>query len=174
MYKLLIIHIYDITCMDVLFLIIVIICLVIGILGSFLPVLPGPPISYLGLIIAQLAGLADFETRIFIIWAIVIVVVTVLDSVLPVWFTDRFGGSKYASWGSVIGLVVGIIFMPPIGMILGPFLGALLGELIHDSNDMGKAFKIATGSFLAFILGTGLKLVVSVWMAIYVLRAVIS
>lgn len=160
--------------MDTFLTIMAVLCVVLGILGSILPVLPGPPISYLGLLLARWGGIEEFDARFLIIWAAVVIVVTVMDYVLPTWFTGRFGGSRYASWGSVAGLVAGIFFFPPWGIVIGPFAGAFIGELVHDSNNVGHALKVAAGSFMAFIAGTGVKLAVTGLMAYYVLRAVIG
>ena len=160
--------------MDTFLIILAVLCVVVGILGSVLPVLPGPPISYVGLLLARWGGVEEFDTRFLVIWAAVVIVVTVMDYVLPTWFTDRFGGSKYASWGSVAGLVAGIFFFPPWGIVIGPFAGAFVGELIYDGDNVGRALKVAAGSFMAFIVGTGIKLAVTGLMAYYLLRAVIG
>ena len=83
----------------------------------------------------------------------------------------RFGGSKQATTGSTVGLIVGMIFFPPFGLILGAFAGALIGELMHDKENLAKAFRVALSSFVAFVFGTGLKLAASLIMSWYVLRA---
>ena len=98
-----------------------------------------------------------------IIWGVLTVIVSVIDYIVPMWFTKVTGGSKYAERGAIAGLVLGIIFTP-IGMILGSFLGALLSEWYYTRAGFGQAFKAAVGSFLGFIMGTGLKTIVSVLM----------
>ena len=157
--------------MDVLLAILACLCLLIGLIGCIVPVLPGPPISYVGLLLLHWSVYADFSTKFLVIWAIVVVVVTALDYYLPVFMTKRFGGSRAATIGSGIGLVAGLFLFPPIGMIICPFFGALIGELIHDHVDSAKAFRVAMGSFAAFMLGTGLKLIASAMMLFYGVRA---
>jgi len=89
-------------------------------------------------------------------------VVWVLDYIVPAWGTKRFGGTKYGMIGSSIGLILGLLFFPPFGIIVGPFAGAFVGELIKDNNDSSKALKAAFGSFLGFLAGTFIKFIVSI------------
>lgn len=147
--------------------------LIVGLAGSIVPVLPGPPLSYAGLLLLQWSGYAGFSSDFLWIWAGVTVAVTVADYFLPVWMTRRFGGSRAATIGSVIGVVAGIFLFPPVGLIVGPFLGALIGELINNSEDSTKAFRVAFGSFLAFIFGTGAKLIVSAIMLFYAIKSIL-
>ncbi len=137
-----------------------IIFMISGILGCVLPIIPGPPLSYIGLLFLHFTEKYQFSTRFLIIWAIITVVVYVLDYVIPVWGTKKFGGSKRGVWGSVIGLVIGLFFFPPFGIIAGPFLGAVIGEL-SLGKDSGLALKSGLGSFLGFLAGTLLKLITS-------------
>lgn len=157
--------------MDVVLAILACLCLLVGLIGCVVPALPGPPISYVGLLLLQWSGYGGFSTQFLVIFAVVVVVVTVLDFYLPAWMTKRYGGSRAAQVGSILGLVVGMLVIPPVGIILGPFLGALVGELIHDRTDTAAAFKAAFGSFMAFMLGTGLKLIVCGLMIFYGVRA---
>ena len=117
------------------------------------------------------SGTADFDGRFLLLWGIVTLAVTVADYLLPAWLSKRFGGSKYAATGSLVGLLAGMFFFPPLGPVAGAFLGALAGELLYDSSDTGKAFKAACGAFVAFLLGTGLKLGASLAMGFYVVKA---
>lgn len=140
-----------------------------GIAGSILPVLPGPPVAYLGLILLQISSRAPFNSRFLIIWGIVTLIVAILDYVIPVYGTKYFGGTKRGMWGATIGLVIGIFFLPPAGMIIGPFVGALIGELI-GGTESGPALKAAFGSFIGFLAGTLMKLALSLAFAVmYVL-----
>lgn len=160
--------------MDVFLAILAIICVIIGVLGSVLPVIPGPPLAFLALLLAKWSHYAEFSNEFLLTWALVTVAVTVLDYFFPAWFTKKFGGSKQATRGATIGLVIGLFFSPVgwFGIILGPFLGAYIGEVIHDSSNNARAWKVAFGSFVAFLFGTGLKLVASVIMAYHVIRGI--
>lgn len=156
--------------MDLLLNVLAVICLVVGIVGCVVPLLPGLPICFVGMLLAYWAG-GDFTTETLVTWGVISLVVTVMDNFLPIWFTKKFGGSKQANWGATIGIIVGFFFLP-IGILLGPFFGALIGELIHDSSNSSKAFKVAFGSFASFVFGTGLKLVAAVWMAFPIFKAI--
>jgi uncharacterized protein YqgC (DUF456 family) len=142
------------------------ICMGIGIIGCLIPVLPGPPISYIGLIILQLTSRHPFSTRFLIIYGILTVFIFVVDYVIPVYGTKKLQGSKYGIWGSAIGLIIGILFFLPFGIILGPLLGAFLGELV-TGKDIARAVKSAMGSLIGFLAGTAIKLVLSITMAYY-------
>ena len=135
----------------------------IGILGSILPGLPGPPISWIGLLLLYIWGPEEMSTSTLVIWGIVTVIVTIIDYWIPMYFTKVTEGSKHAERGSMIGMIVGI-FLTPIGMILGAFLGALIAEMTWAKKDLGPALKVAVGSFIGFMLGTGIKIIVSVLM----------
>ncbi len=152
--------------------ILAVVFLLAGIAGCVIPLLPGPPLCFVGLLIAWWAG-AHFTTAQILVWLGVAIVVTLIDNFLPVWMTKRFGGSDAAKRGSLFGIIVGF-FAGPVGIVLGPFFGALIGELIHDRNASAKAFKVAFGSFAAFICGTGLKLAASIYMAIPVIKFIFN
>jgi len=146
--------------MDYILLGIGIIFLVIGLLGCILPVIPGPPISFVGLIMLQLTDKGDFSANFLLIMALLAIFVTLLDYIVPIWGTKRFGGSKSGVWGSTIGLVVGLFFFPPIGIILGPLLGAIIGESMRGAQ-FKESLRAGMGSLLGFLLGTGIKLMSS-------------
>ncbi|MHA7109400.1 DUF456 domain-containing protein [Sunxiuqinia elliptica] len=137
-----------------------------GILGGVLPVLPGPPLSYVGLILLHLTERYQFSTNFLVIWGIITVVVYLLDYFIPVWGTKKFGGSKRGVWGSIIGLLVGMFLFPPFGIIVGPFAGAVLGEL-SGGKQSKEALRSGFGSFVGFLVGTLLKLIASGMMAWY-------
>ena len=136
---------------------------IIGIAGSILPGLPGTPVSWIGLLVLYLWGPEEVPVKALIIWGVVVALVSVIDYIVPMYFTKITGGSKYAERGAMAGLLLGIIFTP-IGMILGSFLGAFLAELYYNRKGAGQALKAAIGSFLGFITGTGLKTIVAVLM----------
>lgn len=157
---------------DYIFLILGIILLIIGILMCLVPILPGPPLSYLGIILLHLTRFGQFSTSTLIIFGVIAVVVTVLDYIVPVWGTKRFGGSKYGTRGATVGLIVGF-FLGPLGIILGPLIGAFVGEMIFK-DDMNYAFKAGFGSLLGFLTGIGLKLAASFVMTFYFVKELIK
>ncbi len=153
----------DIAWTDLIWIIFGVLLTVFGLLGCFLPIIPGPPLSFAGLLLLQLKAEPPFATNYMLIWAGITIAVTVLDYVIPVIGAKKFGASKAGIWGSVLGLVVGVFF-GPLGIIIGPFVGALIGELIVGKKS-GKAFKAAFGTFLGFVFGTLIKLIASGYMA---------
>lgn len=157
--------------MDTLLLTLAIILLLTGIAGCLLPVIPGPPVSYLALLIVNFTRYAGFTTDFLIITALLAIGVTVADLFIPVWATKKFGGSKYGMWGAGIGIFAGIFFFPPIGLVLGPLAGAVAGELLTGAGGR-KAVIAGLGSFAGFIAGVGLKLAASLAMTIYFVREV--
>jgi len=150
--------------MDYVLIVLGVLFIIGGILGAVLPVLPGPPLSYIGLLFLHFTEKYQFSTRFLIIWAVVTIVVYLLDYAIPAYGTKRFGGSKRGIWGSIIGLVIGLFFFPPFGIIIGPFVGAVIGELTAG-KDSGAALKSGFGSFLGFLVGVLMKLIVSGLMA---------
>ena len=158
--------------MDIILLILAIILLLAGIAGCFLPILPGPPISFAALLLVNFTDYADFSTRFIVIMAIIALAVTILDFIVPIWTTKKFGGSKYGTWGAAIGLFLGIFFFPPVGLIIGPLIGAIIGELINGSSNR-NAIVAGLGSFAGFLLGIGLKLAVSLAITVYFMMEVI-
>jgi uncharacterized protein len=152
--------------MEIFFIIIGIVCVILGVLGCFLPVIPGPPIAWLAMLLLQITEKENrpFTTNTLVIWGVAVIIVTILDYVVPIWGTKKFGGSKYGTWGSTIGLLIGLFFAP-YGIIIGPFAGAVVGELIGGMSSK-QAFRAGVGSFLGFLTGVFLKLVVTVWMGV--------
>ncbi len=151
--------------MDWILIIFGIILILLGIVGSILPVLPGPPLSFVGLLLLQFKAEPSFTWRFIIIWAIITIVVTVLDYIFPSIGTKKYGGSKWGIIGCFVGFVVGLFF-GPVGIIAGPFIGALLGEML-GGKELKMAFKPALGSFIGFLVGTVLKLAATLVMAFY-------
>ena len=143
-----------------LLLIIAIIFIIVGIIGCLAPVLPGPPLSYGGLILLHISRFADFSNTLLITLAAIVIIVSVLDYIVPVWGTKKFGGSKYGTRGATVGLVIGL-FLGPLGIIIGPFIGAVVGELIFK-DDMKYAIRAGFGSLLGFLTGVGLKLATTI------------
>ena len=114
--------------METVIIILAILAGVVGIAGSILPGLPGTPVSWVGLLLLYIWGPEEMPLKTLIIWGAVVAVVSVVDYIVPMYFTKLTGGSKYAERGAMVGLIAGII-LTPVGMILGSFLGVFLFEL---------------------------------------------
>ena len=159
---------------------IVIVIGLIGIIGAIIPGIPGPPVSFIGFLVAWLCFDNEFSYWCLIITGVLAVVITVLDYYMPVWGTKKFHGTKSGMWGSTIGLIVSIFVLPwlgitigPLGiggLLLGPFLGALIGELIAKNNK--NAFRSALGSFVGFLLGTFIKFVYCIVIMVFIIKIV--
>ena len=140
-----------------------IILAILGIAGGFLPVMPGPPLSALALLFVFLCDKATdpLSLTALIIWVIVAAALTAMDYILPGMLTHVTGGHKAAERGATLGLIAGMLFTP-VGMVMGSFLGAFLGEYFAERQGFTASLKAAAGSFLAFILTTGIKVIYSV------------
>ena len=134
----------------------------LGFIGSILPVIPGPPISWVGLLLLKWTDYITDHGEAYgnALWILLffVILVTILDYVVPIMGTKKFGGSKRGVWGATIGVVVGLFFGPP-GIIIGPFLGAYIGEITTGKKER-DALRAAWGSFVGFLLGVGMKLMV--------------
>lgn len=146
--------------MDIFLVIIGLICVCVGVLGSFMPVLPGLPISWVGLLLLHLTSVIPMNYTYLVIWLVIATVVLILDYIIPAMGTKKYGGSKYGIWGTTIGLIAGMFF-PPIGFIIGPFVGAYIGEMIHQ-KDSKIASRAALGSFIGFLTSTFMKFIFSI------------
>ena len=142
--------------MDILLIIIGVICLIVAMLGCVLPLLPGPPLAYVGMLLFHFTDRLQFTPVQLVVWAVLVILVQVLDYVIPMLGTKYAGGTKWGNWGCVIGTVAGLFF-PPWGIVLGPFLGAVLGELVGDKN-LKDALRSGFGSLAGFLFGTVVKL----------------
>jgi uncharacterized protein YqgC (DUF456 family) len=139
--------------------------LILGLVGCFISILPGPILSYLALLclIPTDNCLSAVELSVF---GVLTIIVTVADFIIPAIGAKKFNCSSYGTWGCVLGTFIGAFFFP-IGLIVGPFLGAFLGELIAR-RDASQAFCGALGAFLGFLAGTLLKLCFCIYLIIHV------
>ncbi|MEW6377737.1 MAG: DUF456 domain-containing protein [Thermodesulfobacteriota bacterium] len=149
------------------------ILILLGLVGSILPVLPGPPISFVGLLLLALVN--DFSppltSTLLMTLGIITVVVTAVDYVIPLFGANRYGASKWGVWGSLMGMAIGI-FWSPFGMLLSAFARAVIAEwLVHKKK--GQALKAGWGVVVGTLLGTILKLGISGMMAYYFVRALL-
>ena len=160
------------TVLIIIVLLIAVLLSLTGIVGAIAPALPGPPLSFASLLMVYFTCPGTISTELLIWMLVLTIIVSVLDYVAPIWLTKVGGGSKAAIWGSTLGLIAGLFFMP-IGLIVGPLAGAFFGEMTNNSS-VGKATRVALMSFVSFLLTTGAKLVLSALMTFYPLEAVYS
>ena len=154
--------------MDIFLVILSALFMIIGLIGSLLPVIPGPPLSWLGLLILYFTKAVEMNLTLIIITGIIALIIFILDYIIPAMGTKKFGGSKSGMIGTTIGLLVGLISPVPGGIIIGPFLGAFIGEMLNKNNSK-TAFKAAIGSFIGFLASTFIKFIVSViYLGIYI------
>ena len=140
--------------------IIAFVLLILGLLGSIIPGLPGPPLSFIGILLIHFFTGTQFSTSFLLTWAVIVVLVFLLDYFMQVWGVKKFGGGRKAILGTFLGLFMGLLF-PPVGLLIGPFIGAFIGALLEVQGDNTRALNVAIGSFIGFVTGTILKLVVS-------------
>ena len=135
--------------------------LVFGVIFSVIPPLPGPILSYIGLLVVHFSDAdASFSTFGLIFWTVMVIAITVADYILPIMATKKFGGTKAGVWGGVIGALAGFILPIPFGVIIGPLVGAIVGDLI-GGNHYKAAMRSGFGSFIGFLIATGLKVFVA-------------
>ena len=173
--------------MDILLIVLGAICLLLGLIGCVAPVLPGVPLSYLGLLLLHFTDRVQFSWQFLVVWGVVVVVIQILDYFIPAWGTKKFGGTKYGVWGSTIGLFVGL-FMGPLGIVIGPFVGAVLGELIYfnrhpqttlseteqnKNSNFNRALRAGFGSFIGLLTGTLIKVICCGVMIAYFVKELI-
>ena len=140
------------------------ICMLAGLAGCILPMLPGPPLAWLGMLLLHFTDRVDFSVTELVVSALVVIATLVLDYFTPMIGAKKFGGGKYGNRGCVIGTIVGMFFLP-LGLIIGPFLGAVIGELIAR-KPFRAALKAGFGSFVGFLFGTLIKLAVCLYFII--------
>ena len=163
--------------MNVVLIIVAILLVLVGLVGSIVPGIAGPPFSFLGLLVLSFVTGIEYSTGFLVLMGIIAAVVFAVDYVVPAWGTKKLGGTKAGVRGSTIGLILGLLvtFMFPIGFIavlIGPFIGAYIGEKQVGTED-GKALKAAFGSFVGFLVGTGLKVIFACVCIFYVVRDLI-
>jgi uncharacterized protein YqgC (DUF456 family) len=147
--------------MELFLVLVALLLMILGIIGSFLPILPGPLTSWAGLLVLHFTEGVELSQTFLISTLLVAIFIYILDYIIPALGTKRFGGSRAGMIGTTLGLLVGILSPIPFSIIIGPFVGALIGEIIHR-NDFDKALKAAFGSFLGFIASTFLKFIVAI------------
>lgn len=151
--------------MEILIIIIGVILLFVGLIGSVIPAIPGPPLSYVAILLLSLFTSKEVSDDFLVTWAGVVIAVTALDYWLQVYAVKKFGGKKKAINGTLIGLVVGLFAPITFGFIIGPFVGAFVGAYLEEKDDLAKVLVIALGALAGFLSGTILKLAVSGYLA---------
>ena len=156
--------------MDLFLLILSAILIISGIIGSFIPIIPGPLTSWFGLFSLNLISTVEIDKTLLIITFIIAVIIFILDSLIPIYGSKYFGATKYGILGASIGLLIGIITPIPFGIIIGPILGALIGELLFN-NDLKKSIKSSIGVLIGFLASTFIKFITSViYLMIYLVQ----
>ena len=153
--------------MDLAIIIIGVLLIIIGLIGSFVPVIPGPITSWVALLILHQTSIVSSDFTFLAITLSIAIGVFILDYFIPIIGAKKFGGTKSGIIGATVGLLVGLIFLGPLGIFLGTFTGAFVGELIHNPNDKRTALKAATGSLIGFITGVFLKFSITVLFGYY-------
>lgn len=149
--------------------------MLVGIIGSFLPVLPGVPVSWLGLVALYLSPKLEIDWTFLIITGIVAILLYILDYIIPALGTKKYGGSKAGVYGTMIGLAVGIIAPIPFGILIGAFVGAFIGEVAFNKTQGDVAVKAAFGSFLGFLASTFVKFMATmVYLGIFIYKVVVN
>lgn len=149
--------------MNTFLLVVAIILAVVGIIGSIVPGLPGPPLSWVALLLMYFrhglnAAGEQMSLTFLLVWLAIVVVVSVLDYLVPGYFTKVTGGSKYAGWGAMVGVFVGMFFSP-VGVMACALIGAFVAELALGGKGTFDSLKSSLGALLGFLFGTGLKLI---------------
>lgn len=169
--------------MEYLIFLLAVICIIVGIVGDVVPGLPGVPISYAAMLLLHFFTGITYSNETLIIYGVLCAVITIVDYFVPIWGTKKFGGTKAGVRGSTIGLVVGVVVLPILGIVIGPFgligilagpfVGAYIGEKMSGVDD-SLAWRSAIGSFVGFVAGTLLKVVYSIVVAVVVIKDIIT
>ena len=150
-----------------------VLCGILGLLGAILPILPGTVLSFVGMLCAYFTTTSALSEGQLWLWGVISAIIIILDYILPAYFSKLFGGSKAGIWGATIGVVVGMFTMGPLGIILGPFIGGVAGEMLNQKQPLDKAIVVRAGSLLSFFVGTGIKLIAGGFMMYYIWADVI-
>lgn len=159
--------------MDIFLVILGFVLVLLGIVGSFLPVLPGPLTGWFGLLILHLTSAIPMNWTLLGITLGIAIFIWVLDYIIPGIGTKKFGGSRYGIYGTTIGLIIGLLSPIPFGILIGAFLGAFVGELLYDSKDTHRALKASFGSFIGLLASATMKFAVAtVFVVMFILKLV--
>ena len=154
--------------MDTLLAICALVCGIVGLLGAIIPILPGTILSYVGLICTYFTSTSTLSQGQLWLWGTISAIAILLDYILPGYFSKMFGGSRAGVVGATVGVIAGMFLLGPLGIILGPFAGAVIGEMLNQNQPIEKAIVVGAGSLLSFFVGTGLKLIVGGFLMYYI------
>ena len=154
-----------------------ILAVLFGLVGAIVPGIAGPPFSYAGLLLVSFMEGVEHSVWFLVIMGVIGAIAFVLDYVVPIWGTKKFGGTRQGMWGSTIGLLVGLILttffnFAFMAILAGPFFGAYIGERIAKTPNK-DAWKAAAGSLVGFVIGTSVKLVYAIACIVFVVRDLI-
>ncbi len=157
--------------MDIFLLILGFVFVLLGIIGSFLPILPGPLTSWIGLLLLYITKVIPLDWTFLGITLAIALLIWIFDYFIPAIGTKRFGGTKYGVYGTTIGLVVGLLSPIPFGMLIGAFIGAFFGELLYDSKDTKRALKASFGAFVGFLASATIKFsIATVYVVLFLIK----
>jgi uncharacterized protein YqgC (DUF456 family) len=157
--------------MDIFLLILGFLFVILGIIGSFLPILPGPLTGWIGLLFLYMTKIIPVDYNFLGITLAIAVLIWILDYFIPAIGTKRFGGTKYGVYGTTIGLLIGLFSPIPFGMLLGAFFGAFIGELLYDSKDTNRALKASFGAFVGFLASATIKFsIATVYVVLFLIK----
>tara|TARA_B100001093_G_scaffold242574_1_gene232404 strand:- start:681 stop:1181 length:501 start_codon:yes stop_codon:yes gene_type:complete len=146
---------------DIILFIIGLLFCITGIIGSFVPIIPGPISSWFGILVLNFSSSVEFNYKFLIITFIIAAFISTLDYIIPIIGVKKLGGSKGGIIGASIGLIIGLIIMGPIGLLFGPFIGAVSGEIINKKT-LRQSIKPAVGSLIGILIGSGIKFCLSI------------
>ncbi|NLN07707.1 MAG: DUF456 domain-containing protein [Firmicutes bacterium] len=154
--------------MAVFALLLAVVCFLLGLTGTVLPVLPGAILIYAGMLVyGLLTKFASLDATFFLLQGLALLLVFIIDFLAAAAGTRRFGGGKAAAWGAAVGTLAGVIFFGPLGLLAGPFLGAVVAEIIFGKKTADQAVRAGFGTLFGLVGGTFLKLFVEIVMIIY-------
>ena len=143
----------------------------LGIVGSFLPILPGPLTSWIGLLLLYMTKAVPLDWTFLGITLAIALLIWIFDYFIPAIGTKRFGGSKYGIYGTTIGLIIGLLSPIPFGMLLGAFFGAFFGELLYNKKDTNRALKASFGAFVGFLASATIKFsIATVYVILFLIK----
>ena len=159
--------------MEIFIIILSILFSIIGLIGSFTPIIPAPLTCWVSFLILKLSGVIYISNFFIIFTFIVSISIFLIDFLLPSIGAKKFGGSKKGIFGCTIGLILGFVFLGIIGSLFGSIIGAFIGESINKS-DLKSRLNASLGAFIAFITGVFLKLSVSIVFLFLLIKLIVE